>query len=285
MERRRRAGAIEQPFSNHNGGHLAFGPDGYLYVGMGDGGSGNDPGHLAQDPLSLLGKMLRVDVGVPDSHPIGYIVPPDNPFVANPARDEIWSFGWRNPWRFTFDDPSRGGTGAMVADVRPEPVGEIDYEPAGRGGRNYGWRNREARTTTSPRGRRHSRAGRPIYEYDHSMGSRSQADTLPRARPGARRSAALPLRRFIRSRVWSIARPSTPAGCRAPPMCASTPPSSAAPAQLAGVSSFGVDASGELYIAVSAAVVLRVIGQPGTRAICASSARVLCIIGQRARQG
>ena len=80
---------IAQPFSNHNGGHLAFGPDGYLYIGMGDGGSGNDPSHFAQDPASLLGKMLRVNVGVPDAHPIGYLIPADNPFVAGAARDEI----------------------------------------------------------------------------------------------------------------------------------------------------------------------------------------------------
>ena len=77
---------IAQPFANHNGGHLAFGPDGHLYVGMGDGGSGDDPNHFAQDPTSLLGKMLRVDVSVPDAHPIGYAVPAGNPFVAAPRR-------------------------------------------------------------------------------------------------------------------------------------------------------------------------------------------------------
>jgi glucose/arabinose dehydrogenase len=91
---------IRQPFSNHNGGHLAFGPDGYLYIGLGDGGSGNDPLNLAQDPSSLLGKFLRVDVNVSDSHPAGYVVPAGNPFAADgpvTARPEIWSFGVRNP--------------------------------------------------------------------------------------------------------------------------------------------------------------------------------------------
>jgi glucose/arabinose dehydrogenase len=108
------AAIIEQPFSNHNGGHLAFGPDGYLYIGLGDGGSANDPGHRAQTPGTLLGKMLRVDVNVSDAHPIGYVVPADNPFldgVPVAARGEIWSFGLRNPWRYSFDDPARGGTG------------------------------------------------------------------------------------------------------------------------------------------------------------------------------
>jgi glucose/arabinose dehydrogenase len=94
--------SIDQPFSNHNGGHLAFGPDGYLYVGLGDGGSGGDPMNHAQNPQSLLGKMLRLDVNVPDDDVRGYRVPEDNPFVdGDPVRalPEIWAFGLRNPWR------------------------------------------------------------------------------------------------------------------------------------------------------------------------------------------
>ena len=97
---------ISQPFSNHNGGHLAFGPDGFLYVGLGDGGSGDDPQHRAQNPDELLGKMLRIDINVPDTHPIGYQVPADNPFVSGrpiSARPEIWAFGLRNPWRYSFE--------------------------------------------------------------------------------------------------------------------------------------------------------------------------------------
>ena len=136
---------ISQPFANHNGGCLVFGPDGYLYIGMGDGGSANDPGHRAQNPLTLLGKMLRINVSVPNGDPQGYDVPSGNPFAGRPGvLAEIWAFGLRNPWRFSFDDPSRGGTGALViADVGQDAWEEIDYEPAGQGGRNYGWRNRE----------------------------------------------------------------------------------------------------------------------------------------------
>jgi glucose/arabinose dehydrogenase len=127
---------IEQPFSNHNGGHLAFGPDGYLYLGLGDGGSSGDPMNVAQDANSLLGKMLRLDVAVPDDDPRGYRVPADNPFVeATPLRAlaEIWAFGLRNPWRYSFDDGTRGGTWALVvADVGQNAREEINFEPPGR---------------------------------------------------------------------------------------------------------------------------------------------------------
>jgi glucose/arabinose dehydrogenase len=120
---------IDQPFSNHNGGHLAFGPDGYLYVGLGDGGSGGDPFNHAQNPQSLLGKMLRLDVAVPDEDVRGYRVPASNPFIEAEtirALPEIWAFGLRNPWRYSFDDPTRGGTGALtIGDVGQNAREEI----------------------------------------------------------------------------------------------------------------------------------------------------------------
>ncbi|MEO7134888.1 MAG: PQQ-dependent sugar dehydrogenase, partial [Vicinamibacterales bacterium] len=122
---------IEQPFSNHNGGHLAFGPDGYLYIGMGDGGSGGDPLNNAQNPNTLLGKMLRIDVNVPASDQRGYLVPKDNPFVDRQpiaALTEIWAFGLRNPWRYNFDDWTHGGTGALViADVGQTAHEEVNW--------------------------------------------------------------------------------------------------------------------------------------------------------------
>ena len=125
---------ILQPFPNHNGGMLAFGPDGYLYIGMGDGGSGGDPLGNGQALGSLLGKMLRIDVDAGDP----YAIPSTNPFVDGSAGalPEIWSYGWRNPWRFSFDREA----GAMfVGDVGQDTEEEVDAEPAGESGRNYGW--------------------------------------------------------------------------------------------------------------------------------------------------
>lgn len=164
---------IRQPFANHKGGHLAFGPDGFLYIGLGDGGSGNDPLNHAQNPRSLLGKMLRIDVAVSEGHATGYVVPATNPFAGrSDVLGEIWAFGLRNPWRWSFDDPARGGTGALIiGDVGQGAWEEIDYEPAGAGGRNYGWRNREGAhdnvTTTPPFS---PAIVDPIHEYGRGTG-------------------------------------------------------------------------------------------------------------------
>ncbi len=127
----------------HNGGSMVFGADGYLYIGLGDGGGNGDPGGNAQNPMELKGKILRIDVNVADSDPQGYRVPLDNPFldgVPIAALPEIWAFGVRNPWRVVFDEAALGGTGAlMIADVGQDRWEEINYEPIGQGGRNYGW--------------------------------------------------------------------------------------------------------------------------------------------------
>jgi glucose/arabinose dehydrogenase len=255
---------IEQPFSNHNGGHLAFGPDGYLYIGLGDGGSGDDPGNRAQDRSTLLGKMLRVDVSVPDSDPLGYAVPADNPFVAGGARPEVWSFGWRNPWRYTFDDPSRGGTGAMVAaDVGQDAWEEVNYEPRGRGGRNYGWSIREgAHDNVTTRAPAFGPLVEPIHEYNHSTGSSITGGYVYR---GASLGAAFRGRYFfadfVRSRVWSLALTIDGAGEASASDVREHTTELGGSTELAGVSSFGVDASGELYIVShSRGVILKIIG-------------------------
>jgi glucose/arabinose dehydrogenase len=166
---------IEQPFSNHNGGHLAFGPDTYLYIGLGDGGSGGDPMNNAQNPNTLLGKMLRIDVNVPDNDPRGYRIPEDNPFLDRQpiaALTEIWAFGLRNPWRYNFDDWTHGGTGALViADVGQNAREEVNWEPIGQGGRNYGWRLREGRAPYDARtAAAYQPLSEPIHDYPRSDG-------------------------------------------------------------------------------------------------------------------
>jgi glucose/arabinose dehydrogenase len=125
---------VYQPFANHNGGHVAFGPDGYLYIGMGDGGAGGDPGNRAQNLDSLLGKILRIDVS---DTSVDYINPPSNPFVGIPGRDEIWDYGVRNPWRWSFDTWNGD---FWIGDVGQGLYEEIDFESAtSTGGLNYGW--------------------------------------------------------------------------------------------------------------------------------------------------
>ncbi len=125
--------SIEQPFANHNGGLLLFGPDGMLYIGMGDGGGAGDPRDLAQNPSELLGKLLRIDV-----RRTPYAIPPDNPFVDTPGtRPEIWALGLRNPWRFSFDTATQR---LFVADVGQNREEEVTVVPAAAAGVNYGWR-------------------------------------------------------------------------------------------------------------------------------------------------
>jgi len=131
---RREILVVAQPFANHNGGALRFGPDGYLYIGMGDGGSANDPGNRAQDPQQLLGKMLRIDV----DGAAPYAIPPGNAYPQGGGRAEIWASGLRNPWRFSFD---RLTGDLYIGDVGQDAQEEVDFLPRGTGGgANFGWR-------------------------------------------------------------------------------------------------------------------------------------------------
>ncbi|QQL45934.1 PQQ-dependent sugar dehydrogenase [Sulfuriroseicoccus oceanibius] len=150
---------VNQDFGNHNGGFVGFGPDGMLYVGMGDGGSANDPKNRAQDMGSQLGKMLRIDV----SHPKSYSIPADNPFG-----DTIWMTGLRNPWRCSWDRETKD---LYIGDVGQNKLEEINFVPAGKGrGANFGWRLREGTIATPKRGVGGPLEGAmdPIYEYPHN---------------------------------------------------------------------------------------------------------------------
>jgi glucose/arabinose dehydrogenase len=164
---------VNQPYENHNGGTLQFGPDGMLYISLGDGGSQNDPGNRAQNRDNLLGKILRIDV-TGDDFPLDpdkdYRIPSDNPFASSAGADEVWSWGWRNPWKFAFDPRRLGGYGGMtVADVGQDNWEEIDHEPEATGGRNYGWRAMEGFVSTGLTGGVPPYTD-PIYAYSHSMG-------------------------------------------------------------------------------------------------------------------
>lgn len=157
---------IEQPWGNHNGGQLAFGHDGYLYIGVGDGGSGNDPQNNGQNLAMLLGKILRIDVNE-KSEARPFAIPADNPFINTPnARPEIYAYGLRNPWRFSFDRQ----TGQLyAADVGQNEIEEIDIIEKGK---NYGWRVMEGPQCTPGVNPDCNKEGYtlPIYSYDHDTG-------------------------------------------------------------------------------------------------------------------
>ncbi|MDX2161596.1 MAG: PQQ-dependent sugar dehydrogenase [bacterium] len=220
-----------QPFANHNGGHLAFGPDGYLYVGLGDGGSGGDPLMAGQDLNTWLGKILRIDVSGD-----GYAVPDDNPFVGQDgALPEIWAYGLRNPWRFTFD---RATGDLYTADVGQRNWEEVNFQPASSpGGENYGWNVYEGL---------HPYSGAvapadmvlPIAEYDHSEGVSVTGGYVYRGSQIPALQGAYLYGDFGTGRIWAAWRDSAMNWRSAVFM----------PSSGATISSFGEDEAGELYV-------------------------------------
>jgi glucose/arabinose dehydrogenase len=225
---------IGQPYRNHNGGQLVFGPDGYLYVGMGDGGAANDPHNNGQSLDTLLGKILRLDVDNADP----YGVPSNNPFVNNSqARPEIWSYGWRNPWRISFDQ----ATGDMyVADVGQNQYEEVNVELAGTpGGQNYGWRLMEGLHCFSPPDCDPASLGvvLPVVEYDHSQGCSITGGYVYRGVQFPALAGAYFYGDYCSGIVWGLRREAD---------------GSWSQAQLARtdytISSFGQDETGEVYL-------------------------------------
>lgn len=226
---------IEQPFANHNGGQLQFGPDGYLYIGMGDGGAANDPNNRAQNLGDLLGKMLRIDVD--SGNPYG--IPPSNPFINTPgAHDEIWSYGLRNPWRFTFDR----ATGELwIADVGQGQREEVNFQPATSvGGENWGWRLMEGTRCFNPGSNcNNGSLVLPVIEYGHENGACSvTGGYVYRGTRFARLAGTYIYGDFCNGVIWGATR--NAAGGFTSRVLLDT--------SLA-LSTFGEDIAGELYVA------------------------------------
>ena len=237
---------VEQPFPNHNGGQILFGPDGMLYIGLGDGGSDGDPGGRGQAVTDLLGDILRVDV----TNGTSYTVPPDNPFVGQPdARPEVWSYGLRNPWRFSFD---RAGGDLYIADVGQDAWEEVDVVTSASGagrGANFGWSVTEGTHCYSTPTCDPGAFTLPVLEYSHSEGCSITGGYVYRG-------AAIPALQghyfyadFCRGWVRSF-RPQDGQAVESQQWSALAPGGS--------ITSFGQDAAGELYVLTAEGQVSRI---------------------------
>lgn len=193
---------IEQPYKNHDGGQVAFGPDGYLYIGMGDGGSRADPQNHGQNMESLLGKILRINVNVAP----GYGIPADNPFAKTPgARPEIWAYGLRNPWRFSFDPKGR----LIAADVGQDSFEEVDIVPVGA---NMGWRFREGTHCFNPKDDCPKQGMvDPIFEYGRDAGQSITGGFVYLGERMPWLQGKYVVADFVTGRVWAITLPEEPA--------------------------------------------------------------------------
>jgi len=223
---------IPQPAANHNGGMIAFGPDGALYIGTGDGGAANDRFRNGQNPNSLLGKLLRIRVG--GATP--YAIPPDNPFVGqSDTRPEIWALGLRNPWRFSFD---RATGDLFIADVGQNKFEEIDWQPANSvGGENYGWPIMEGlhcfqRPDCTPAG-----LTLPVVEYDHTLGCSVTGGYVYRGQRFPSLTGAYFYADYCSGTVWALWRDAAGQWKHREVLRTKL-----------RISSFGEDVTGELYI-------------------------------------
>jgi glucose/arabinose dehydrogenase len=233
---------VGQPFANHNGGLLLFGADGTLYIGLGDGGSSGDPSGNAQNLATLLGKILRIDVDAGDP----YAIPPDNPFAGHAgARGEIWAYGLRNPWRFSFDTATNR---LYIADVGQAEWEEVDVVPANQGGQNFGWNIMEGTHCYGASSCDQSGLTLPVLEYSHDEGCSITGGYVYRG------TLAPDLvgqyfysdycTGFIRSFTFDGATPNAPKSWDV--------------GDIGSVQSFGKDAAGELYVLTTDGAVYRV---------------------------
>ena len=236
---------VAQPYRNHNGGHVAFGPDGMLYVGLGDGGSSGDPRGNGQDTSTLLGSILRIDVSALDETG-GYTVPPDNPFAGGEgaARPEIWAYGLRNPWRFSFD---RETGDLWAADVGQNRYEEIDLVGPGR---NYGWNVMEGSKCFRPTNCDTRGLEMPVAEYGREGGCSVTGGYVYRGRRLPTLHGAYLYADFCSGKIWALRHDG--AAVTEQMLVADTGLS---------ISSFGEDASGEVYVLTFEGAVYRFAGR------------------------
>jgi len=235
---------VNQPFPNHKGGQLAFGPDGFLYIGLGDGGSAGDPLGNAQNRQVLLGKMLRIDVDH-TSPGLQYAIPSDNPFLNGVDRGEVWAYGLRNPWRFSFDVPSGR---LFVADVGQDKFEEIDILQKGG---NFGWNIMEGLHCFKPSsGCNMTGLILPITEYDHSQGDAVIGGYVYRGPAIPRLSGTYLFSDFESGTIWGLTENSTGQWTRSQLIAGGR-----------NISSFGRDEAGELYVLDYSGTLLRITAQ------------------------
>jgi glucose/arabinose dehydrogenase len=238
---------IPQPYPNHNGGDVVFGPDGMLYVGMGDGGSGGDPHGNGQSLGTLLGKLLRIDVDARTAS-LPYGIPSDNPFVDRPgARPEIYSLGLRNPWRFSFD---RARGDLWIGDVGQNRYEEIDYVAKGAGrGANFGWNATEGRHPFANTALSTGETVMPVAEYSHALGSSVTGGYVYRGRRAPALRGRYVYADYASGRVWTLGAGPRPGTAREI--------TGSLGVTLSGVTSFGEGARGELFVIGNAGVLYR----------------------------
>ncbi|MBX7143287.1 MAG: PQQ-dependent sugar dehydrogenase [Oligoflexia bacterium] len=225
---------FDQPFSNHNGGQLAFSPGGYLYIATGDGGSAGDPNNNAQSLGTYLGKILRIDVDSTDSGK-NYAIPSGNPFVSNSsAKAEIYAYGFRNPWRISFDSVTKK---LWAADVGQDAREEIDLVAKGK---NYGWRIREGSACYNPNtGCRSSGLSKPTYEYGHALGESITGGYVYRGKKFPELVGYYIYADFISGTIWALSYPKGKMAAKSTRLVDTS----------LLISTFGQSRSGELYLA------------------------------------
>jgi glucose/arabinose dehydrogenase len=235
---------VDQPFPNHKGGQLAFGPDGFLYIGLGDGGSAGDPRGNGQNRQTLLGKMLRIDVDG-SSPGLPYAIPPDNPFINATDRGEIWAYGFRNPWRFSFDASSGR---LFCGDVGQDKFEEIDIVTKGG---NFGWNTMEGLHCFNPSsGCNMTGLILPVTEYDHSQGDAVIGGYVYRGSAIPRLAGTYLFSDFETGTIWGLTEDASGKWTRSQLISGGR-----------NISSFGRDETGELYVLDYSGTLLRITGK------------------------